>query len=148
VCFRCMLLHPHRAVAKSQEWQLMFPKAGVRHLIAPSSDHLPIMHDTHLEICNLDRPFRFEAMWTRDPSCAEVIDNAWQKKKIEGPHCFKLIRKIQHTGTKLRRWNKTKSGQTKVRIQEIEKKIEELQKESPSHENIETGASVFLELEL
>ena len=59
----------------------MFPKAGVRHLIAPSSDHLPIMHDTHLEICNLDRPFRFEAMWARDPSCAEVIDNAWKKKK-------------------------------------------------------------------
>nr|POE87134.1 hypothetical protein CFP56_68879 [Quercus suber] len=49
-----------------QEWQTLFPKAGIRHLVNANSDHNRILLDTHMENSNLDKPFRFEAMWTRD----------------------------------------------------------------------------------
>ncbi len=59
-----------------QDWRYMFPKAGVRHLVAPCSDHNPILLDTHLENQNLKRPFRFEAMWIRDESSSQVVEGA------------------------------------------------------------------------
>ena len=33
----------------NQEWQEMFPNAGIKHLVAPASDHKPILLDTHFE---------------------------------------------------------------------------------------------------
>ena len=33
----------------NQEWQCLFPKAGVKHLVAPASDHAPIILDTHMD---------------------------------------------------------------------------------------------------
>ena len=49
----------------NQEWQYMYLKAGVMHLVSSSSDHIPILLDTHLEIEARSKPFCFEAMWTR-----------------------------------------------------------------------------------
>lgn len=48
------------------EWQALFPKAGVRHLVGPNSDHNPIILDTHMEQLQGVKPFRFEAIWTKD----------------------------------------------------------------------------------
>ena len=33
----------------NQEWQEMFPNAGIKHLVAPASDQKPILLDTHFE---------------------------------------------------------------------------------------------------
>ena len=56
-----------------QEWQSMFPTAGVRHLGAVTSDHRPILLDSHLDNCKIIRPFRFEAMWTKEESSVQVV---------------------------------------------------------------------------
>lgn len=45
-----------------QEWQSLFPKAGVRHLCNSNLDHNPNMLDTHLDTEELSRPFCFEAV--------------------------------------------------------------------------------------
>ena len=57
----------------NQEWQKLFPKARILHLIAPSSNHKPIRMDTTMEFNNQNRPYRFEAMSIQDPSYAEVV---------------------------------------------------------------------------
>ena len=61
-----------------QEWQSLFPKAGVRHLCNANSDHNPILLDTHLEPENPLRPFCFEAMWTKAEETRLVVKHAWQ----------------------------------------------------------------------
>ena len=57
------------------------------------------------------------------------------------------MRKIYHTSSELKRWNKCSFGHVKKRIIAIEKNIENLQHSSPSQENLEKEANLFLELE-
>lgn len=79
-----------------QEWKTLFPKAGIRHLVNSNSDHNPILLDTHMENSNTICPFGFEAMWTRDESSREVVENTWQKR-IDGSQSIKLARKLDAT---------------------------------------------------
>ena len=57
----------------------MFPKVGIKHLVAPTSDHKPILLNTHFENNIINKSFRFETMWARDLECEEVVDQAWRK---------------------------------------------------------------------
>ena len=78
----------------NDDWHRLFPKAGIRHLMALNLDHNPILLDTHLELHKGIKPFRFEAMWVRDESSVEVIDQAWALQ-VEGSHSFRLSKKFQ-----------------------------------------------------
>nr|POE56987.1 hypothetical protein CFP56_45518 [Quercus suber] len=77
-----------------QEWQTLFPKAGVRHLCNSNSDHNLIMLDTHLDSSKWPCPFRFEAMWTKEEGSRRVVEGAWQTW-VEGSHGFKLAKKFE-----------------------------------------------------
>uniref|UniRef100_A0A2N9G7V8 Reverse transcriptase domain-containing protein n=1 Tax=Fagus sylvatica TaxID=28930 RepID=A0A2N9G7V8_FAGSY len=73
-----------------QRWQNLFQKAGVRHLMAHNSDHNPIALDTHLDLSQGSKPFRFEAMWVRDDSSKEVVRQAWDVQ-ISDPDEIKVV---------------------------------------------------------
>lgn len=90
-------------------WRLTFPKAAVYHLGAISTDHCPLVLDTNLVDNFSPRPFRFEAMWARDPRCSEVINEAW-KVNVSGPDCYKVCIKLSNTSVALRKWNKKYLG--------------------------------------
>ena len=77
-----------------QEWQCLFPKASIRHLGAPTLDYRPILLDTHLDNGKIVRPFRFEAMWTKDEESSAIVEKAWNLE-VEGSQCFKLAKKIK-----------------------------------------------------
>ena len=62
------------------EWMTWFPTGRVKHLNCFTSDHRPILLslDGCIEYQKWRRkPFRFEAMWSSDPECKEVIERAW-----------------------------------------------------------------------
>nr|POE75985.1 hypothetical protein CFP56_23447 [Quercus suber] len=109
-----------------RDWQILFPKVGVKHLSNANSDHNPILLDTHLELDNLNRPFRFEAMWTKDERSNIVVENAWQAN-VEGSNGFRLARKLEETKKDLRKWNKEVFGLVRERIKAIQANIAELQ---------------------
>uniref|UniRef100_A0A2N9IVJ6 Endonuclease/exonuclease/phosphatase domain-containing protein n=1 Tax=Fagus sylvatica TaxID=28930 RepID=A0A2N9IVJ6_FAGSY len=127
------------------DWQSLFPKAGVKHLTAPNSDHLPILLDTNMEVCSGPRPFQFEVMWVRDNSSKEVVQKAWDIP-VEGSQSSKLVQKCQNVRKELISWNKLVFGFAKSRIQEIEELICKVQSLDPSQENLEMEASLNLEL--
>lgn len=95
----------------SLEWQLMFDKAGVVHLTATRSDHVPIMLHFTLEHFKAPRPFRFMEAWTRDPSCELVINTTWDED-IRNGRRYSLTSKIQCTAKALTKWNR--EGSDKV----------------------------------
>nr|POE86184.1 hypothetical protein CFP56_07291 [Quercus suber] len=109
-----------------QDWKILFPKAGVKHLSNANSDHNPILLDTHLEPENLNRPFRFEAMWTKDERSNIVVENGWQAN-VEGSNGFRLARKLEETKKDLKKWNKEVFGLVRERIKAIQANIAELQ---------------------
>nr|POE54654.1 hypothetical protein CFP56_47295 [Quercus suber] len=129
-----------------QEWQTLFPKESIRHLVNACSDHNPILLDTHMENTNLDKHFRFEAMWTRDESSKEVVKSAWQTR-VDGPQSLKLAKKLDATRRDLKRWNKSCFGSSRERIKELEQKIAQIQSLGATKENLELEASLSLELD-
>ena len=127
-----------------REWQILFPKAGVKHLSNANSDHNPILLDTHLEPENLNRPFRFEAMWTKDERSRVVVENAWQVE-VEGSYGFRLARKLEETKKDLKKWNKEVFGLVRERIKAIQANIAKIQQKLPT--KLELEASLNLELD-
>ena len=113
---------------------------------APTSDHRPILLDTHLEKCNLKRPFRFEAMWTKDESSFGVVERAWGIN-VEGSQSFKLAKKIKRVTYDLKAWNRACFGCAKTKIKELESMIEEVRGRVPSKENLELEAALCFELD-
>lgn len=122
-------------------WQNLFQKAGVRHLMAHNSYHNPIALDTHLDLSQGSKPFRFKAMWVRDDSSKEVVRQAWDVQ-ISGSHHYRLAKKFSKVQKDLIRWNKTCFGLSRVKIRELEEKFKEIQVLDPSQENLAIEASI------
>ena len=129
-----------------QEWQSLFPKAGVRHLCNSNSDHNPIMLDTFLDTDILTWPFRLEAIWTREEESRSVVEDAWQCR-VDGSQGFKLVKKLSVTSQELKCWNKSSFGNSKEKIKGLKAKIAEVQQFPPTRENLELEASLNLELD-
>ena len=71
----CIRERLDRSIA-STEWRVLFPKVVLYHLGAIRTDHAPLLLDTNPCDFFPPRPFRFEAVWVRDPSCFEVISKS------------------------------------------------------------------------
>ena len=127
----------------NQEWQCLFLKARVKHLVAPASIHAPNILDTHMDQLMRAKPFRFEAMWTKDDSSTRIVEKAWQGI-VEGSHCFKLARRIQQTKHDLKVWNMNQFFYAKTKSREIEVRIKEVQDRAPTKENLELEAALYL----
>ena len=99
-----------------------------------------------MENTNLDKPFRFEAMWTRDETSKEVVENAWHAR-VDGPQSLKLAKKLDATKRDPKRWNKSCFGNSRERIKELEQKIAQIQSLEATKENLELEALLNLELD-
>ena len=127
------------------EWRLAFPKANVIHLSAVNSDHCPLLIDTNPQDSFSPRPFRFEAVWAKDPRCYEVINQAW-KKQFVGSVGFRLFQKQRVTAEALKHWNKTIFGYCQTRISELTTTIEEVQANPPIEANLRLEAKLQCDL--
>lgn len=53
---------------KNDEWRLMFQQASISHLASLDFDQRPILLKLYHVRMSRSKPFRFEGMWTRDPT--------------------------------------------------------------------------------
>ena len=122
----------------NQEWQGLFPKAEIKPLIVSSSDHNPILLDTHLEDNSRGRPFRFEAMWTGcnkfTGSSATSASLATASRRVSW---FQTGKKDSTSKRQAKRVEQNTVWICKNQNQRVgeEKKIEEIQNRAPTRES-------------
>ncbi|XP_075665752.1 uncharacterized protein LOC142635493 [Castanea sativa] len=115
-------------------WNSLFRGASVHHIPMSTSNHsmlavyLPTGRPHHSPH---HRPFRFEAMWLRDPRCAEVVKEAW----LEGlckPNGSQITNCLDSCKARLSSWNKNEFGHVGRQIARLEKELQVLE-QNPLH---------------
>ncbi|KAL0001943.1 hypothetical protein SO802_015724 [Lithocarpus litseifolius] len=121
-------------------WKSKFLGASVQHLSMSTSNHSMIavsMPSTKPRYKRPRPPFRFEAMWLRDPHCAEIAEAAWMEGLYQ-PNGTQISNCLDSCRTCLSSWNKTKFGHVGRQITRLEKELQTLeQHHRPNHEHIE-----------
>uniref|UniRef100_A0A803NWY4 Reverse transcriptase n=1 Tax=Cannabis sativa TaxID=3483 RepID=A0A803NWY4_CANSA len=133
-------------VIGAPEWVINFPKAGVKALSIRASDHAPLVLDLLFNQENVHRPFRFLDAWTRDPSCFDVVRNAWNLA-VRGVKSFQLVSRIANTRKMLAKWNREYFGFCKEKLSALEKLLLDVQNRVPSLENSQLEVDILLEID-
>jgi hypothetical protein len=99
----------------------IMPKSG--------SDHWPIIFC--LDPGNIPRPkpFRFEKFWLSHPDFHQLAHTWWIQAEVEhGTHMYKFQQCLKNFKQQLKIWNKSTFGNIFQRQQEIEHRLEDLQR--------------------
>ena len=94
----------------SDSWILAFQGMGVTHLPVQNSDHCPLLVTlpNGLQGYKSKRMFRFEAMWTKDVQCYDVINQAWNSDVAVGSKMFQVMEKLKICRGSLIAWSKVR----------------------------------------
>ena len=125
-----------RALATS-EWYANFANVKLHHLSTTASDHciLALWWNQREKWWNRGvKPFRFEAIWLRDPRCAEVVSGAWEFG-LGVPTGHPLQNCISSCNACLTQWNKKEFGHVGNQIKSLRNRLQALEN-APEH-NIE-----------
>lgn len=106
----------------------MFPTAKLLNLVAPVSDHSPIMVDTMpTSLARKHRPFRFENKWLEEPDLRGIIDISWV-----GFRDLYVLNRLQATTETLGLWGKHIATDFRMNKEEVEHRITLLQDRTDS----------------
>jgi hypothetical protein len=116
-----------RAVA-SPAWTAIYPQATVQHMVTSRSDHCPIVITLKEETNKpVKLPPRYEAMWEREPSLNECIEEAWVHLK-PASNLEEIQQKISHTMTAMGNWSRKEFGSVNSEIKRLKKRLGNLQR--------------------
>ncbi|XP_075670157.1 uncharacterized protein LOC142639915 [Castanea sativa] len=107
-------------------WCSLFPGTTVHHIPMSTSDHSLLSIRFRPPIARprpSGRLFRFEAMWLRDPRCAEVVQDAWQDGLLK-PDGAQITNYLNSCRERLTTWNKLEFGHVGRQILRLEKKLQ------------------------
>lgn len=124
-----------RAVA-NPEWCSIFPKVSVLVLAARTSDHSPLVisfdEDGYERKFHM-RGFKFEAWWTNDVECSNIINSAWNEDMSVNVSISNVRECLSACQYALKGWSSRKFGNLDKLIKQKTTLLENLQKrESPS----------------
>lgn len=125
-----------RAVASSS-WVHLFETASVQHLVSPCSDHCPLLLRLgRNERTHGQKVLRYEIMWEREKSLEGEIELAWMNAgQIT---CLGSISKsLQEVMNTLQGWSKENFGSVRKELEELRKKLSELQLVNNEENNVQ-----------
>lgn len=115
-----------RAVA-TDLWHDLFEDATVEHLLSPCSDHCPILLRMERdERMQGQKILRYEIMCEREETLGEELVTAWKKagQKSDLGSISKSLREVMQA---LHNWSKETFGSIRKELEELRKKLGELQ---------------------
>nr|POF20964.1 hypothetical protein CFP56_39987 [Quercus suber] len=120
------LIRLDRGVA-NKAWKSMFPKASVHHLAMSASDHCIIVLYLKRKIPTrpAKRRFMFEAMWTRDERCKQIIENAWDPFRDDTN--FRIHERLKSCQDHLQSWNREVFGNVNKTLRMKQQRLQELE---------------------
>ncbi|XP_073351694.1 uncharacterized protein [Aegilops tauschii subsp. strangulata] len=135
------------AVANNQ-WRDIYADANVQHLVAPTSDHAPILLRCFTEPPRQDNGRRcrhYEVAWERDAALPEVIAQAWAAAGAMGNlgDVAAALGELMHA---LHGWSKKKFGNVVKEINKSRTRLEELMAMNADHRTIREATDRMNEL--
>ena len=108
------------------EWEEAYPCTQVQNFPTVGFDHSPIMVNFDFHDKRALRRFKFEIIWVEMEECVELIRKGWECKG-QGSQIYKLVQKLKGCRTMLTKWSKEAVRNNKKVIEELNKKVAEIQ---------------------
>lgn len=108
----------------------IFQNARLKYLSHNTSEHTPMLLSLESPLVNYGFPlFKFQQMWVSHDSFLDCVSQAWGGKVVGGSALVNIMIKLKWLKVALRDWNKIVFGQTEVRIENLQDRINELEQE-------------------
>ncbi|CAJ2669983.1 unnamed protein product [Trifolium pratense] len=103
-----------RALANGS-WFQMFPYAKVENLVAPASDHYPILldRDPAIRSCRPQRKFKFENAWCLESGLDDVVYHCWYNYSDKT-----IVPKLEACADELSDWSRSHCHKRRYEIEE------------------------------
>ncbi|KAL0009864.1 hypothetical protein SO802_004972 [Lithocarpus litseifolius] len=139
------LVRLDRMVA-NEEWLEIYPEAKVYHRSMSTSDHclLALWLQKRKPSRPIKKRFFFEAMWTRDERCREVIEAAWDPLNGNPEELFQD--RLKHCQVQLLNWNRRVFGNVNRELKLKQRRLQQLENLNQFHETAEEIKAVKKEI--
>jgi len=107
----------------SLDWRLSFPEAKAYALPVVGSDHSPLLLMSNAKPAKKIRDFHFEAFWTEDEECREIVKQAWQSQNLYEARLRDKLMAVKHA---LKEWSKKKFPNSQSRIKALKQELQSL----------------------
>ena len=90
----------------SANWFSGFDGSVVSHLAMQNSDHCPLLLTVPnaIPVTKRKKIFHFEALWTKDVRCREVIDQGWSSIVPNGSPMYRVVERLKSGRGSLINW--------------------------------------------
>jgi hypothetical protein len=115
-------------VVASPNWSAFYPQASVQHVVSSRSDHCQIVITLKEEnFKHAKLPLRYEAMWEREASLDNCVEDAWVHYKPE-TNLEEIQEKLTFTMSAMGKWSRETVGSINKEIKRLKKKLGNLQR--------------------
>lgn len=104
----------------------MYPALRVTHKLLLGSDHCPLVIQADPNMKRGRRWFRFEGAWLVQGGCDEVVRGTWVPRQEQGSSTD-IPTKLGRCRQQLIKWSKDNSVNHKKRIEDLQRKLTEIQ---------------------
>ena len=124
-------------IVANEKWLKMFPEAKVFHKAMAASDHcmLNLSLRKRVQRRGKGKQFMFEAMWTREEGCREVIEMAWDP--LNANPDVQLRDRIKSSQDHLQAWNHREFGNVNKILKHKQSQLQQLEALNLLHESAE-----------
>nr|ABD33242.1 Hemopexin, related [Medicago truncatula] len=110
-----------RALANNS-WLNLFPEATVETLVAPASDHYPILLNRTVPHPHLNkRHFRYENAWHLEPGFKDLVTDSWLVYSSNP-----LIPKLSSCAEDMSAWSKAHCNKLKIDIEDCRRQMKNI----------------------